>query len=197
MTDSPEIARNKKLARQAAEAARGKAHAALKDMAALTLARTGLGFAGPLPGKTVSAFIPFGDEIDTRPLLASLAADGFVTCVPVVVKPASPLQFRSWVPGEELVPGRWNIPVPAETADVVEPDVLLVPLLAFDAKGYRLGYGGGFYDRTIARLRKLKPVIAIGVAYSAQQVHEVVRGEHDEKLDWILTEAGAMKVEAG
>ena len=197
MTDTPKLTERKKQARKAAEAARGRAHAVLKDQAALALARTGLGFAGDLPGKTVSAFIPFGDEIDTRPLLASLAASGFVTCVPVVVKPATPLQFRAWVPGEDTVPGKWNIPVPPETARVVEPDVLLVPLLAFDAKGYRLGYGGGFYDRTIERLRKMKPVIAIGVAYSAQRVDEVVRGEHDQKLDWILTEAGPVKVGEG
>ena len=195
MTDTPEIAQQKKLARKAAEAARAVAHAALKDTAALTLARTGLDFAGPLPGRAVSAFIPFGDEIDTRPLLAKLAAEGFTTCVPVVVKPATPLEFRAWVLGEETVPGRWNIPVPPETAKVVEPDVLLVPLLAFDRRGYRLGYGGGFFDRTIERLRGLKPVVAIGVAYSAQRVDEVIRGEHDQKLDWILTESGPVQAE--
>jgi len=195
MTDTPEIAERKKAARKAAEAARSSAHAVLKDVAALSLARTGLEFAGPLPGRTVSAFIPFGDEIDTRPLLAKLSAEGFETCVPVVVKLASPLQFRKWAPGEDLVPGRWNIPIPPETAEVVEPDVLLVPLLAFDRNGYRLGYGGGFYDRTIEGLRGRKPVIAIGVAYSAQGVDEVVRGEHDQQLDWILTEKGPMKVE--
>ena len=195
MTDTPEIAQQKKLARKAAEAARAMAHASLKDTAALNLARTGLDFAGPLPGRAVSAFIPFGDEIDTRPLLAKLAAEGFTTCVPVVVKPATPLEFRAWVPGEETVPGRWNIPVPPETAKVVEPDVLLVPLLAFDRRGYRLGYGGGFFDRTIERLRGLKPVVAIGVAYSAQAVDEVIRGEHDQKLDWILTESGPVQAE--
>jgi 5-formyltetrahydrofolate cyclo-ligase len=193
MTDSPEISRLKKQARKQAEARRTEAHAAFKDTAPLALARTGLGFAGELPGPTVSAFIPFGEEIDTRPLLARLAADGFTTCVPVVVQLASPLEFRAWVPGEETVPGRWNIPVPPETAEVVEPDVLLVPLLAFDAAGFRLGYGGGFYDRTIERLRAIKPVLTVGVAYAGQQVDKVVRGAHDERLDWILTEAGAMK----
>lgn len=193
MTDSPELSERKKQARKQAEAARASAHGEHQDTAPLALARTGLDFVGELPGRTVSAFIPFGDEIDTRPLLAKLAAEGFVTCVPVVVKLASPLEFRAWVPGEETVPGRWNIPVPPETAKVVEPDVLLVPLLAFDGEGFRLGYGGGFYDRTIERLRSIKPVLTIGVAYSAQQVDEVVRGVHDERLDWILTEAGAIK----
>ena len=193
MIDSPELSERKKQARKQAEAARAEAHAARKDTAPLALTKTGLDFAGELPGRTVSAFIPFGDEIDTRPLLAKLAAEGFTTCVPVVIKPATPLEFRVWVPGEETVPGKWNIPVPPETADVVEPDVLLVPLLAFDAEGFRLGYGGGFYDRTLERLRSIKPFVTIGVAYAAQQVDKVVRGEHDERLDWILTEAGAIK----
>ena len=195
MTDTPEISAAKKLARQQAEEARAAAHAVLKDKAPLALEQGGLDFAGPLPGRTVSAFIPFGFEIDTRPLLLKLARAGFATCVPVVVKPATPLQFRTWVPGDETVPGRWNIPVPPETKATVEPDVLLVPLMAFDARGYRLGYGGGFYDRTLERLRNMKPVIAIGVAYSAQQVDEVVRGEHDQPLDWILTEQGPTRVE--
>ena len=195
MTDTPEISAAKKLARQQVEEARAAAHAVLKDKAPLALEQGGLDFAGPLPGRTVSAFIPFGFEIDTRPLLLKLARAGFATCVPVVVKPATPLQFRTWVPGDETVPGRWNIPVPPETKATVEPDVLLVPLMAFDARGYRLGYGGGFYDRTLERLRNMKPVIAIGVAYSAQQVDEVVRGQHDQPLDWILTEQGPTRVE--
>ena len=194
MTDTAEIAAAKKAARQRAEDARALAHGLLMVKAPRALEDGGLDFAGPLPGRTVSAFIPFGDEIDTRPLLLKLARAGFTTCVPVVVKPATPLQFRTWVPGDDTVPGRWNIPVPSETAATVEPDVLLVPLMAFDAKGYRLGYGGGFYDRTLERLRSMKPVIAIGVAYSAQQVDEVVRGEHDQPLDWILTEQGPMRV---
>ena len=88
------------------------------------------------------------------------------------------------------MPGMWDIPVPAETAPEVLPDVLLVPMLAFDAQGYRLGYGGGFYDRTLEKLRALKPVVAIGVAYAAQEVTEVPHGDHDQPLDLIMTEKG-------
>jgi 5-formyltetrahydrofolate cyclo-ligase len=76
---------------------------------------------------------------------------------------------------------------------VVDPDILLVPLLAYDLAGYRLGYGGGFYDRSLEKLRAMKPVIAIGAAYSAQQVDAVIRGDHDQPLDWILTEKGPIK----
>jgi 5-formyltetrahydrofolate cyclo-ligase len=88
------------------------------------------------------------------------------------------------------VPGIWNIPVPPETSPEVLPDVLLVPMLAFDRRGYRLGYGGGFYDRTLVKLRALKPVLAVGVAYAAQEVAEVLRAPYDQPLDYVMTEAG-------
>lgn len=87
-----------------------------------------------------------------------------------------------------MVPGLWEIPVPPETAEEVEPDLLLIPMLAFDRLGYRLGYGGGFYDRTLELLRNRKPITAIGVAYAAQEMSEVPRGPHDQPLDWIMTE---------
>ncbi|MEI2686726.1 MAG: 5-formyltetrahydrofolate cyclo-ligase [Cypionkella sp.] len=105
-----------------------------------------------------------------------------------MIAPGMPLVFRAWSPGEALVPGVWDIPVPLETAAEVLPDVLLVPMLAFDRAGYRLGYGGGFYDRTLEKLRKLKAVVAIGVAYRAQMVEEVPRGGHDAPLDYVMTE---------
>ena len=146
-----------------------------------------------MAGKTVSGFIPYLSEIDTRPLLKLLGAKGCTTCVPVVIENNAPLEFRTWAPGEPTVPGRWNIPVPEDGAPVVDPDYLLVPMLAYDLAGYRLGYGGGFYDRTLEKLRAMKPVVAIGVAYSAQQVDAVVRGDHDQPLDWILTEKGPLK----
>jgi 5-formyltetrahydrofolate cyclo-ligase len=91
------------------------------------------------------------------------------------------------------VPGVWNIPVPPETSPELLPDVLLVPMLAFDRNGYRLGYGGGFYDRTLVKLRAIKPVVAIGVAYSAQEVPEVPRAPFDQPLDWIMTERETLK----
>ena len=109
-------------------------------------------------------------------------------CMPVVVGDGLPLGFRSWAPGDAIVPGNWNIPVPADTATALLPDALLVPMLAFDRQGYRLGYGGGYYDRTLLALRALKPVIAIGVAYAAQEVAEVPREPFDQRLDYVMTE---------
>ena len=99
-----------------------------------------------------------------------------------------PLVFRLWKPGDQLVPGVWDIPIPTESATDVLPDVLLVPMLAFDRAGYRLGYGGGFYDRTLEKLRKLKRVAAIGVAYQAQMVDQVPIGPYDAPLDFVMTE---------
>ena len=193
MTDNQTITDSKKLARQAAGAVRKAAHQALRESAPQDLAGHGLDFAGDVSGKTVSGFIPYLSEIDTRPLLGLLGTRGCTTCVPVVIENNTPLEFRVWAPGEPTLPGRWNIPVPPDGAPVVDPDFLLVPMLAFDLAGYRLGYGGGFYDRTLEKLRALKPVVAIGVAYSAQQVDAVVRGGHDQPLDWILTEKGPIK----
>jgi 5-formyltetrahydrofolate cyclo-ligase len=190
MTDDQSIAGRKKLARKAAGDVRKTAHELLMASAAQTLAEQGLDFAGELAGKTVSGFIPYLSEIDTRPLLGLLGARGCQTCIPVVIENNTPLEFRAWAPGEPTVPGRWGIPVPPDGSPVVDPDVLLVPMLAYDTSGYRLGYGGGFYDRTLEKLRALKPVTAIGVAYSAQQVDTVIRGDHDQPLDWILTEKG-------
>lgn len=193
MTDDQSIAGRKKLARKAAGDVRKTAHELLMASAAQTLAEQGLDFAGEFAGKTVSGFIPHLSEIDTRPLLGLLGARGCQTCVPVVIENNTPLEFRAWAPGEPTVPGRWGIPVPPDGSPVVDPDVLLVPMLAYDTSGYRLGYGGGFYDRTLEKLRALKPVTAIGVAYSAQQVDTVIRGDHDQPLDWILTEKGPSK----
>lgn len=193
MRDNQSIAGRKKLARKAAGDVRKTAHELLKASAAQALAEQGLDFVGDLAGKTVSGFIPYLSEIDTRPLLGLLGARGCQTCVPVVIENNTPLEFRSWAPGEPTVPGRWGIRVPPDGSPVVDPDVLLVPMLAYDASGYRLGYGGGFYDRTLEKLRAMKPVTAIGVAYSAQQVDAVVRGDHDQPLDWILTEKGTTR----
>jgi 5-formyltetrahydrofolate cyclo-ligase len=138
----------------------------------------------------LSAFHPTQSEIDVRPLLGKLAGEGWTPCLPVVLGKGLPLEFRRWYPGEALVLGKWGILRPADDAPVVEPDVLLVPLLAFDRQGYRLGYGGGFYDRTLEKLRGMKKVVAIGVAYAAQEIDAVPRDGHDQRLDYIMTEKG-------
>ncbi len=185
----------KKEARKVAAVVRQKAHQADLGGAGAALAMLGLDFLNLAPGAVVSGFLPYQSEIDVKPLLARLAAAGFLTALPVVTGRNQPLLFRLWRPGEPTEAGAWNIPVPLDTAATTVPDVLLVPMLAFDSGGYQLGYGGGFYDRTLERLRSERPVIAVGVAYAEQEVHHVPRDAHDQPLDWILTEMGARKVE--
>lgn len=176
----------KKAARAAAASTRNAAHDALKGSAPLVLAARGLPVA--FQNQVVSGFHPYLSEISTLPLLAKLAGAGWITALPVVVGKELPLLFRRWAPGDAMVSGLWDIQIPADTAPEVEPDVLLVPMLAFDRKGYRLGYGGGFYDRTLAKLRAVKLVTAIGVAYAGQEIDAVPRDAHDQPLDWIMTE---------
>src|SRR5689334_17759571 len=144
-------------------------------------------------GAVVSGFWPMGEEIDIKPLLAQLHASGHPIALPVVVKKGAPLTFRHWYPGMALVAGGFGTEVPPPSAPELEPEVLIVPLLAFDAEGYRLGYGGGFYDRTLDRLRtgSAADPLAVGVAFSAQHVARVPRDEFDQPLDWIVTEKAA------
>lgn len=148
----------------------------------------------PMPkGCTVSAFWSMGSEIDTRPLLRALHERGHTIGLPVTIKRGLPLVFRAWTPDLKLVSGGFGTHVPGPAQPEVVPRVVLVPLLTFDRDGYRLGYGGGFYDRTLAALRARGPVLAVGLAFAAQEVEAVPRGEHDQRLDWIVTEAGATK----
>jgi len=186
------IATDKATLRRAALARR---HAAAKHSAhAADSLRAQFLSAIPLPpGAVVSGFWPMGDEIDLKPLLAQLHASGHPIGLPVVVKKGEPLIFRQWHPGMALVSGGFGTEVPPPNAPDVEPQVLIVPLLAFDAEGYRLGYGGGFYDRTLDKLRTggAADPLAVGVAFSAQHVARVPRDEFDQPLDWIVTEKAA------
>jgi 5-formyltetrahydrofolate cyclo-ligase len=143
--------------------------------------------------KSVSGFYPYQSEADIRPLLGRLAGQGWTTALPVVLGKNLPLIFRRWLPGEPTVAGKWNIQVPPESAPLVEPDVLLVPMLAFDRAGYRLGYGGGFYDRTLEELRRKKPIVAIGIAYALQEIKDVPHDALDQKLDYVFTEREVIK----
>jgi 5-formyltetrahydrofolate cyclo-ligase len=137
----------------------------------------------------VAGYHPMRSEIDPLPALRALAGLGRLTALPVVEGRGRPLRFRAWSPGDPTEPGPMGTRVPAG-GDWVEPDLILVPLLAFDAGCYRLGYGGGFYDRTLADLRARRPVRAIGLAYAAQEMAEVPHGPDDQRLDAVATEAG-------
>ena len=183
-----DLAAIKKTARKAAADIRARAHEARKDRAPEALAARGLPAAIAQPPRIISGFIPYKSEISTIPLLNRLRREGWRTALPVVVAAGEPLVFRLWQPGEPLVPGVWDIPIPPEGATEVDPDVLLVPGLSFERAGYRLGYGGGFYDRTLEKLRMSKPVIAVRIAYHDQIADHVPRGAHDAPLDYILTD---------
>jgi 5-formyltetrahydrofolate cyclo-ligase len=169
-----------RLARAAAFADHGAA-------ASARLAAHGLGFAGIASTAVVSGFSPIGDEIDPLPLLVRLAEEGHRLCLPVIVAKGAPLVFRSWTPADPTRDAVWGIREPLPSAPAMDPDVLLVPLLAFDARGHRLGYGGGFYDRSIARLRALKPIITIGIAFDEQRFEHMPHTGEDQALDWVLT----------
>jgi 5-formyltetrahydrofolate cyclo-ligase len=186
----------KKEMRRSAKAARQAAWARHGAGAGDRLASMGIGFANAPSPAIVSGFLAIGEEIDPAPLMISLAEAGHRLCLPVMDGKGKPLVFRSWAPGDPLAETMWGIREPLPEAPVLEPDVVLGPLLAFDARGYRLGYGGGFYDRTLARLRALKQVVSIGIAFDEQMVDAVPHEAYDERLDWVLTPSGPMKCRA-
>ncbi len=182
----------KKELRRKAVAAREAIAQAAGAKAGEALAHRGLPVAKPNAAPVISGFHPYQSEISTLPLLARLKAEGWITALPVVIAKATPLTFRAWAPGEALVSGIWDIQVPPETSPEVVPDVLLVPLLAFDPQGYRLGYGGGFYDRTLALLRARNPVVAIGIGFAGQAVDSVPHDGLDQRVDYVMTELATL-----
>ena len=193
MAGAMDLNQIKKDARVLATNARLAAHAAWKDRAPLALASMPFPLQALAGVNVVSAFHPYQSEIDTRLLLGKLAGEGWTTCLPIVLGKGLPLEFRRWLPGEPLIAGVWGIQRPPDSSPVMEPDVLIIPLLAFDRAGFRLGYGGGFYDRTLEKLRALKNIVAIGVGYSGQEVAAVPHGDHDQPLDYLMTEKEIFK----
>jgi 5-formyltetrahydrofolate cyclo-ligase len=141
-----------------------------------------------MPGTIVSGFIPLKSEINPLPLMRKLAGQSARLALPIVAGRGKSLIMREWNFGEPLATGVWGIREPKSEAAVVDPDILLVPLLAFDRAGYRIGYGGGYYDLTLAQLRARKAVIAVGLAFAAQQVTAVPATPRDALLDLVLTE---------
>ncbi len=142
----------------------------------------------PTAGSVISGFWPFRREIDTRPLMQALCDRGYTIALPETVSIGKPLLFREWDFQSDLEVDAYGIPSPSRAAALVSPDWLLVPLLAFDVSGYRLGYGGGFYDITLYSLANKKKIYTIGVTYDSQEVACVPRNDRDRRLDAILTE---------
>lgn len=145
---------------------------------------------GDVRGRIVSAYWPFRGEPDLRPLLAEIAKRGGRTALPVVVEKGRPLEFHLWQAGDPLSRGVWNIPIPAERNRVL-PDIVLSPVVGYDAACYRLGYGGGFFDRTLATMPARPRVIGLG--YSAARLRTIYPQLHDIAMDLIVTETGTVR----
>jgi 5-formyltetrahydrofolate cyclo-ligase len=173
--------------RATALAAREKLSDKQRTAAAGALAKRGLPI-DIVKGLIVSGYSPIRNEIDPEPLMKQLAAQGARLALPSVNARGKALTFRAWTPGDRLMMGMLGIPEPSTAAAEVVPDIMLVPLAAFDSNGHRIGYGAGHYDRSLASLRAKGPVTAVGVAYSASEAPQIPDEPHDQRLDFILTE---------
>jgi len=194
MSETSDTLKNQKAQlRKSAMLLRKKLYDHNKDTAATALIEFADGFEPENSGDAVSGYVPMGSEIDAMALLRRFFERGFALGLPLVTAPATALTFLDYRPGDVLVKGSFDVFTPEHSAPHVVPTILLVPLLAFDRTGYRLGYGGGFYDRTLELLRKQKPIRAIGLAFSGQEVEAVPHDALDQPLDAVLCENGLIE----
>ena len=193
MSASYSLAREKEVARIAARARREDAHRTLSGAAPQLFAEHFFHHI-PLPRHGVIAgYTPLNHEADPGALLGEAQRRGYRTCLPRVAKRASPLIFLQWAPGDPLAEGAHGTKEPMAGRPELTPDIIIVPMLSFDPSGWRLGYGGGYYDRTLAALRAAgRQVLAVGLAYAEQGTDRLPADPHDQRLDWIVTERGAI-----
>lgn len=182
--------------RRIALSRRAVIHGKLGGEAAEIIEKLGQGFFAGSPPGVVGGYWPMRDEINCSPLLRQLNILGWKIGLPCIVRGDRPLLFKHWEPGHKLEQGAFKTLEPSSRRPALEPTVLLIPLVAFDAEGYRLGYGGGFYDRSIAALRAHSAITTIGLAYDEQEVVKVPNERHDERLNWILTPSGVRLMRA-
>jgi 5-formyltetrahydrofolate cyclo-ligase len=173
--------------RAAALAKRDALSGAQRDAAAQAIAARGLPVA-ITPGMVVSGYSPIRSELDPLPLMRALAAQGAALALPVIAARDRPLSFRAWSSGDGLARGPFGILEPLPEAAELIPDIVLVPLAAFDRLGHRIGYGAGHYDRTLPPLRAARNIVAIGMAFAAQEIEAMPMQPHDVALDYVLTE---------
>ena len=185
VTTAPEVARWRKAERERLIAARLDLSADLRAAHAARIAEQLDAAIGDVTGKVVAIYWPFRGEPDLRSWAQRVIERGGTVALPVVVQKGAPLVFRAWKPGDKLEKGVWNIPIPAEDRQVMS-DIVISPVVGFDAQNYRLGYGGGFYDRTLAALPR-KPIV-IGVGYRLQKIPTIYPQPFDISMDRILTE---------
>ena len=194
MNETADIILQKRALRSRIKTWRSGLEADAAARAADAVAAHGLGFLR-LPQKpfVVSGFSSLPDEFRVWPLLRRLHGEGHALAMPVMQGKGLPLVFRAWAPGDAMDKAVWGIAEPRADKPVLEPDIVLVPLLAFDATGWRLGYGGGYFDRTLRGLRARKSIVAIGLAYDESQVDAVPHLDYDERLDWVLRPSGPLR----
>jgi 5-formyltetrahydrofolate cyclo-ligase len=188
-----DIAAAKRALRAQARVRRAEAHAARRDHAAKAVCARVLALRPDWRGRVVAVYWPMRDELDVRPLIDALVQAGAVAALPAIVARDWPLACRRFAPGDALVPGAFGTHEPPAEAPEVAPEVLVVPLLGFDRAGYRLGYGGGYYDRTLAALRAADArVKAVGAAYGEQEFAAIPHHDGDQRLDLIVTDREAI-----
>ncbi|MGJ4956083.1 5-formyltetrahydrofolate cyclo-ligase [Bradyrhizobium sp. HKCCYLRH2015] len=181
------VQHTKQQLRAAALAARDALSDEARSAAAQAIAVRGLPFALE-PGQVVSGYAPIRNELDPVPLMRVLAAKGARLALPVILARGHSLSFREWSPGDRLTLGSLGIPEPSPVAAELVPDVMLVPLAAFDRTGHRIGYGGGYYDYTFSHLRKTHHLIGVGLGFAVQETEAIPALAHDAALDYVLTE---------
>lgn len=184
----PNAAEEKARIRRAALARRADVGGAAREAFAERLAIEGVAIARRALVRNVAVFWPIGTEPDTLMLLAALDYHDFVAALPVTGAMGEPLTFRRWREGDPLVEGPMRIPEPSPRLPQVQPELLFVPAAGFDRRGYRVGYGGGFYDVTLAAMRARRLLPTVGIAFACQEVERIPEEEHDQPLDFILTE---------
>ena len=184
----------KKMSRQKALETRSKIAASRDGAAAATRLKDNFLSAFDVqPGQSVAAYWPFRDEIDVRPLFAELESMGCNCLLPVMAGRKEPLQFHQWKPGDVLEPSRFGVLEPSKFHRSTTPDIVILPMLAFDRHGMRLGYGGGYYDRTLNALRGKGEILAIGAAYHDQEIEDIPNDAHDQKIDALVTDQAIIR----
>lgn len=187
-----EVEQYRKCERVRLIAARMALSSTLREAHALRMMEVLEGATEAQPGRIISGFTPYRGEPDIRPWMRQMVEKGVRICLPVVTARHQPLEFRLWTPGSRMERGVLGILIPAE-GEVVVPDVTLAPLVGFDLEGYRLGHGGGYFDRTLATLQD-RPLLVVGIGYSFTQIDTIYPQAHDIKMDRIVTEQGVRGV---
>lgn len=194
MSTAEHMEAEKSAMRERAKERRARLTAAERAAAARRLAAHGIDFLRMPLQAVVSGYMSLPDEISTGPIMGWLDAEGYPLAMPAMQGREKPLLFRAWAPGDDMEPKTWGIAEPLDDKPVLVPDVLFVPLLAFDAQGWRLGYGGGYFDRTLRALRSKRSIVAIGIGLDELEVDAVPHLDYDEPLDWILTPSGPRRL---